>query len=72
MPVGRPLAALPRTDAARAKLAAGARRPKSAQRLALRADVAPAAADGRSNTAVAADLRATPPPVGKWRGRVRA
>src|SRR4051812_46509848 len=72
MPVGRPLAPLTLTDDERAKLTAWSRRPKSAQRLALRARIVPAAADGRSNTAVAADLRVTLPTVGKWRGRFLA
>lgn len=52
----------------RAKPAAWTRRPKTAQRLALRARIVPAAADGRTNTATA-DLRVTLPTVGKWRQR---
>jgi transposase len=51
------------------KLEAWARRPKSAQRLALRAKIVLAAATGRSNTDIAADLRLTLPTVGKWRQR---
>jgi hypothetical protein len=56
-PAGRPRTPLPLTDDEKAKLAAWSRRPRSAQRLALRAKIVLAAADGRSNTAIAADLR---------------
>src|SRR6201999_13323 len=57
------------TDDERAKLDAWARRPKTAQRLALRSRIILAAADGQSNTAIATDLRVTLPTVGKWRHR---
>jgi transposase len=57
------------TDDERAKLEAWVRRPKTAQRLALRSRIVLAADAGRSNTAIAADLRVTLPTVGKWRQR---
>jgi len=57
------------TDDERAKLDAWVRRPKTAQRLALRSRIILAAAAGQSNTAIAADLRVTLPTVGKWRQR---
>ena len=57
------------TDDERAKLEAWARRPKTAQRLALRSRIVLAAAGGRPNTAIAAEFRVTLPTVGKWRQR---
>jgi transposase len=46
-----------------------ARRPKSAQALALRAKIVLACAGGATNTAVATELSVTPQMVGKWRSR---
>ena len=57
------------SDDERGKLAAWARRPKTSQRLALRANIVLAAADGETNTDIAHDLGVTLPTVGKWRSR---
>ena len=57
------------TDDERQKLEAWVRRPKSAQRIALRSRIVLAAADGLSNTAIAEQLHITLPTVGKWRQR---
>jgi transposase len=57
------------TDDERQKLEAWVRRPKSAQRIALRSRIVLAAADGFSNTAIAEKLHITLPTVGKWRQR---
>src|SRR5437868_1649632 len=69
MRTGRPKAVLTVTDDEREKLEQGARRPKSTQRLALRARIVLACAVGRSNTQVAQQMRVTLPTVGKWRRR---
>ena len=59
-------------DDERDKLEAWVRRPKTAQRLALRSRIVLAAAAGESNTAIARRLRVTLPTVGKWRSRFLA
>lgn len=69
MPLGRPVKPIVLTDDERSKLVTWSRRPTTAQRLALRAKIVLAAADGQANTAIAADLRITLPTVGKWRQR---
>jgi transposase len=72
MPRGRPKATLTVTDDERQKLASWAKRPTSAQRLALRARIVLACADGLTNRAVAGRLAITPHTVGKWRARFLA
>lgn len=57
------------TDDERSQLETWVRRPKSSQRLALRARIILAAAKGHSNTDVAEELGITLPTVGKWRQR---
>lgn len=69
MPRGPHPTPLTLTDDERLKLADWSRRPTTAQRLALRANIVLAAAAGRSNAAIAADLRVTAPTVRKWRMR---
>lgn len=66
---GRPIPKLMLTAEERETLQGWARRPKTAQALALRARIILACAEGASNTAVAAALRLCQPTVGKWRGR---
>jgi len=69
MPRGRPVPKLRLTAEERETLQRWARRPKTAQALALRARMVLACAEGRSNTAVSAALRLCKQTVGKWRGR---
>ena len=65
-------AAVVLTDDERARLQAWARRPKSAQALALRARIVLAAAEGLGNTAVAARLGIALSTTRKWRSRFLA
>jgi hypothetical protein len=69
MRTGRPLKELTLSADERLKLEQWARRPKSAQRLALRSRIVLACASGLTNTQVAHQLRVTMPTVGKWRSR---
>src|SRR4051794_25119312 len=69
MPRGPKPTPLALSDDERSKLASWASRPTTAQRLALRARLVLAAAQGAGNTAIAADLRVALPTVGKWRDR---
>ena len=62
---GRPIAPLVLDGAERETLEQWTRRPKTAQALALRARIVLACADGRSNTAVAAELRVCVDTVGE-------
>src|SRR5262249_61071438 len=69
MPAGRPLTPITLTDDERLALSTWSRRPTTAQRIALRAKIILAAADGRSNIAIATDLRVSVVPGGRWRRR---
>jgi transposase len=69
MAVGRPKAELVVTADERATLERWARRPKTAQALALRARIVLTCASGAANTAVARRLGITNQTVGKWRAR---
>jgi transposase len=66
---GRPTAKLVLSDDERETLQRWARRPKSAQALALRAKIVLACAEGARNKDVAAEFSVTPQMVGKWRAR---
>jgi transposase len=69
---GRPVPTLTLTSEERETLQGWARRPKTAQALALRARIVLACAEGGSNTAVSAALRLCPQTLGKWRHRFAA
>jgi transposase len=66
---GRPKASLTLSDDERQKLETWAARPKSTQRLATRARIVLACAEGLDNKDVAARLRVNTVTVGKWRKR---
>ncbi len=57
------------SDEERTTLEQWVRRPKTAQRLALRSRIILACASGLTNTQVAKQLHVTMPTVGKWRSR---
>ena len=69
--MGRPTKPIVVTDDERGKLQEWARRPKTAQRLALRARIVLGCADGMENRQVARQLRVTDQTVCKWRERFR-
>jgi transposase len=69
MPRGRPVPKLILMSEERETLERWARRPKTAQALALRARIILACAEGSSNSAVSARMRVCMQTVGKWRGR---
>jgi len=69
MRIGRPIPELVVTQSERESLQSWARRPKSAQALALRARIILACAEGKTNTEVANEFRVTKQMVGKWRAR---
>lgn len=71
MRTGRPKKPLSLLPVEKEKLELLARRPKTAQRLALRAKIVLRAAEGLSNQVIARILGVTPSTVGKWRERFR-
>ena len=66
---GRPTPPLTLSEEERETLQAWARRPKTAQALAHRARMILGCAEGKTNTAVAEELRMSKATVGKWRSR---
>src|SRR5438477_1157352 len=71
MAIGRPTKPLSLTAEEREKLTMLARRPKSAQAMAMRARIVPGCDEGLSNGAVAKKLQITGATVCKWRERFR-
>jgi transposase len=72
MRLGRPVAPIVLTSDERETLERWARRPTTAQALALRARLIMRCAGGESATAIARDVQVTKQMVGKWRGRFLA
>src|SRR5271170_1874264 len=70
--MGRPTKPIVVNEEERAKLQEWARRPKTAQRLSMRARIVLGCADGLENRQVARQLRITDQTVCKWRERFRA
>src|SRR5262252_9148493 len=71
MRIGRPTKALNITAEEKEKLEVLARRPKSAQAVAMRARIVLGCGEGQSNSAVAQRLGVTGATVCKWRERFR-
>src|SRR3954462_8104191 len=71
MRTGRPTKPLEVANADREKLGMIARRPKSAQAMAMRARIVLSCEQGMSNSEVAGKLHVTGATVGKWRERFR-
>jgi len=69
--MGRPLKPIELTDEDREKLEVIARRPKTSQRMAMRAKIVLAAADGKPSKEVAKIARCSQQSVCKWRERFR-
>ena len=69
--LGRPTRPLTLSEEERETLQAWARRPETAQALAHRARMILGCAEGKTNTAVAEELRVTKATVGRWRETVR-
>jgi transposase len=72
MRLGRPVIPLVLTTEERETLERWARRPTTAQALALRARLVLRCAGGETATAIARDVHVTKQTVGKWRGRFLA
>ena len=72
MRTGRPKQPLVLDPADKEKLTLLARRPKTAQRVAVRSKIVLRAAEGLTNQAIALQLGVTGATVGKWRERYRA
>jgi transposase len=68
-PLGRPTAAIDLSETERQTLERWARRPKSAQALALRCRIVLLAAEGKANNEIALELSCNRNTVGKWRRR---